>query len=138
MADNAPFSVNRPPFPNVVVGFNQRVDVHVATLDLDATPTLDATKSTAGITVTDTDVGRITVTFPAGGTGAFGWVVQSLVSLATPTGQVSIDLDADLTNYATGTLEISLFDEDGTSGIATAADVTGSVTLLIYVVKAVV
>ncbi len=138
MADNAPFSVNRPPFPNVVVGFNQRVEVHVATITLGASPALVASKSTAGITVTDTATGRMTIAFHAGGTGAFGWVVQSLVSKSAPNGQTSLELDSDITSYVTGALEVDVFDEDDTSGIATAADVTAEVTLLIYVVKAVV
>lgn len=137
MADNAPFSVNRPPFPNVVIGHNRRIECHIAAITVAAgVPTVDATRSTGGITVADTDTGVITVGFPAGGTGAVGWTVASLFELASPTGQASFELDSDLDNYAAGSLVVNTFDEDNTSGIATAADVAGTFVLMIYVLKA--
>lgn len=139
MADNAPFSVNRPPFPNVVIGHAQRVECHIAAITVSGgTPAVDTTRSTGGITVTDTNTGRITVGFPAGGTGAVGWTVASLIELSTPSGQVSMCVDSDLDDYAAGTLELDTFDEDDTSGIATAGDISGTVVLMIFVLKAVV
>lgn len=137
MADNAPFSVNRPPYPNVVIPHPQRIECHIAAITVTAgTPAVDTTRSTAGVTVTDTNTGRITVGFPAGGTGAVGWTVASLVELSTPSGQLSLVVDSDLDNYASGSLELDTFDEDDTSGIATAGDISGSVVLMIYVLKA--
>ena len=136
MADSAPFSVNRPPFPNVVVGFNQRIEVHVATLSYTTgTPAVIQAKSTAGITVADTAAGRITIGFPPGGTGAFGWVVASLQGLATP-GNTHFSLDSDLDDYAAGTIEVNVFADDA-NDTADDADIV-DVTFLIYVVKAVV
>lgn len=137
MADNAPFSVNRPPFPNVVIRNNRRVECHIAAITVAAgVPSVDRTRSTEGITVADTNTGRITVGFPAGGTGAVGWTVCSLIELSTPSGQLSMTIDSDLDDYAAGSLEVSTFDEDDTSGIATAADIAGTFVLMIYVVKA--
>lgn len=138
MADNAPYSANRPPYPNVHVNLPGRLEVYVATISYAAgTPSVVQTLSSAGITVTDTNTGRITIGFPAGGTGATGFVVQSLLSKASPNGQTSLELDSDVTSFATGALELDVFDEDDTSGIAAAADVTLQVTLLIYVLRAV-
>ena len=38
MPDNAPNSVQRPPFPNVVVGLNKRVECHIATISYTTAP----------------------------------------------------------------------------------------------------
>lgn len=134
MPDNAPFSVNRPPYPNVVVNFPQRVEVHVATLSYTSgTPALVSGKCSAGVTVTDTNTGRITIGFPPGGTGAVGWVVASLQGLATP-GNTHFSLDSDLDDYAAGTVEVNVFADDA-NDTADDADFV-DVTFLIYVLKA--
>lgn len=137
MADNAPFSVNRPPFPNVKVNFDGRVEVHVATISLTGAtaPALVSGSSTPGIAIADTATGRVGITFPPGGTGAIGWTLVSLFSAATPSPLIGFSLDSDLTNYATGVLELSHFATDADT---TADDVTGEVTVVIHVLKAMV
>lgn len=132
MADNAPFSVNRPPFPNVVVGFNRRVEVHVATFDVAAgTPTVDTAKSTGGITVANGAAGIYVLGFPAGGTGAIGWAVVAAPAQGTPAGFV-FSYDTDSSSFETGALDLRAF--QATDGAA--ADIAGEVTVMIYVVKA--
>jgi hypothetical protein len=133
MADNAPYSVNRPPFPNVHVNLPGRLEVYVATITTGASPAVVQSLSSAGIAVADTAAGRITVTFPAGGTGAVGWTMCSLFKQATPSGAV-VAIDSDLDDYAAGSIEIETFADDANT---TADDVDGEITLLIYVLKAV-
>lgn len=137
MADNAPHAVQFSPYPNVICeGFHARVHMYIATVSVaSGTPTLVASESSAGLTVADTASGRITITFPAGGTGATGFLLDGPIQLATPSGRTSIDVDSDLTSYATGTLEVSTWIEDNTSGIATAGDITGKFSLAIFVVS---
>lgn len=137
MADNAPNSAQFAPWPNVACKLApKKVEMHVACITYTSgTPAVVQASSSAGITVTDTDTGRITIGFPPGGTGAIGFVVVGALEKATPNGQTSLELDRDITNYATGALELTVWDEDNTSGIAAAADVDFRVTLLIYVVK---
>jgi hypothetical protein len=137
MADNAPFSVNRPPYPNVHVNVPSRLEVYVAAITVAAgVPSVDSTRSSGGVTVADTNTGRITISFPPGGTGAVGWCLISPPELSTPSGQFSFAIDSDLDNYAAGTIEIDTFDEDDTSGIATAGDIAATFVVLIYVLKA--
>lgn len=134
MPDNAPNSVQRPPFPNVVVGLNKRVECHIATISYTTgTPAVIQSKSSAGITVADTAAGRITIGFPAGGTGAIGWTVASLQGLATP-GNTHFSLDSDLDDYAAGTIEVNVFADDA-NDTADDADIV-DVTFMIFVVKA--
>jgi hypothetical protein len=131
--DNSPYSVARPPFPNVVVGLGRRVEVHVATLSYTSgTPAVVAAKSSPGVSVTDTAAGRITINFPAGGDNAFGWVVASLQGAATPA-NTHFSLDSDLDDYAAGTVEVQVFadDADATADDADFVDCT----FLIFVVK---
>ena len=134
MADNAPNSVSRPPFPNRVVGLNRRVECHIATISYSSgTPAVIQTKSSAGITVADTAAGRITIGFPPGGTGAIGWVVAGLQGAATPA-NTHFSLDSDLDDYAAGTIEVNVFadDADATADDADFVDCT----FMIFVVKA--
>lgn len=137
MADNAPNAIDFSPRPNVICQLqNKRVKMHVATISYaSGTPSVVAASSSPGISVTDTDTGRITIAFPAGGTGAVGFTVIGAIEKATPNGQTSLELDQDVTNYATGALELTVWDEDNTSGIAAAGDIDLKVTLLIYVVS---
>lgn len=138
MPNNAPFATNQPPFPNVVVGFNQRVECHVATILVTAgVPSVVQTLSSAGITVADTNTGRITVGFPAGGTGATGWVMCSPVNNTAPntsfaTGGGVPLLDSDLTSFVTGTLEVTTKDAAGADA---DLQTLGTFTLMIYVLK---
>lgn len=138
MADNAPYAIDQSPRPNIVLeGFNRRVHCYVATISVSGgTPSIVASESSAGLAVADTNTGRITLTFPAGGTGATGFIMDGPVQLSTPSGRTSIDVDSDLTNYATGTLEVDTWIEDGTSGIATAGDISGKFTLFVFVIAA--
>jgi hypothetical protein len=132
MADNAPFSVNRPPFPNVVVGFNRRVECHIATFDVaTGTPVVDTAKSTAGITVANGAAGVYVLGFPAGGTDAIGWSVVAAPFQATAAG-FTFSVASATSSYATGALDLRAF--QATDGAA--ADLTGEVTVMIYVVKA--
>jgi hypothetical protein len=132
MADNAPFSVNRPPFPNVVNTLQQgRVEQHVLTIAVAAgVPTVNQLLSTGGCTVTDTAAGRIGFTFPLGGTGAIGWIENAIVSVSTPVATM-LSVDSDVVNFATGVGELEVWDAAGA-----ALDITGSITLLIHVIKA--
>jgi hypothetical protein len=132
MADNAPFSVNRPPFPNEVILINRRVETHVATITVaSGTPTVNTSLSSAGITVANGAAGIYEIGFPPGGTGAIGWTVVAAVSQSTPAA-VEFSVDSDTTNYATGVLSLRAFDA-ATPG---AVDVEGNITCLISVIKA--
>lgn len=135
MADNAPNAVQQAPFPNVVCQINHgKVLQHVITYSYTAgTPALIQTLCSAGITIADTAAGRITFTFPPGGTGAIGWITACLPSMATPD-TVHFVTDSDLTNFATGTFELDVFADDADT---TADDVTiVTHTLLVNVIKA--
>lgn len=131
MADNAPNSVARPPYPNIVNQLNRRVTQHVITYSYTAgTPALINTLCSSGITIADTAGGRITFTFPAGGTGAVGWIQACLPQMATPD-PVHFTADSDLVNFATGSFELQVFADDADT---TADDVTiVSHTLLVNV-----
>jgi len=118
MADNAPNAVQVGPYPNIVCQLNRKVTQHVQTL------------SSGGCAVTDAGVGRIGFTFPPGGTGAIGWIENAIVSVSTPVATM-LSVDSDLVNFATGTGELQVWDAAGA-----ALDITGSITLLIHVVKA--
>lgn len=136
MADNAPYSANRPPYPNVHYNVPGRLEVYVAAITVSGgVPSVDATRSSGGVTVADTDTGRITISFPPGGTGAVGFTVLSPPELSTPSGQLSFAIDSDLDDYAAGTIEIDTFDEDDTSGIATAGDIAATFVALIHVMR---
>ena len=138
MADNAPFAVNRPPFPNVVVGFNQRVKVHVLTFTgANGTSVMLQSLSTAGCTVTYVSEGVYDFTFPAGGTGAVGWVVvcPPVTSANTVADTRMFALDSDLLSFATGAGRLTAVDGSATPIVS---DVIGTQTLLIYVLEPVV
>lgn len=141
MGDNAPNSVNRPPWPNLVnlLTPGRRVEQHIATVLITAgVPSVVTTLSSPGIAVTDAGTGRVGVTFPAGGTGAIGWVVDCAPSFTAPntafaTGGGVLMLDSDLTNFVTGTLEVTTKDAAGADAdLQTLA----TFTLVIHVIKA--
>lgn len=132
MADNAPFSVNRPPYPNVVNMLARRVEQHVATITVTSgTPAVNQSLSSAGITVTNGAAGIYEIGFPAGGTGAIGWTVVAAPSQSTAAAVV-FSVDSDTTNYATGVLSLRAFD----AATPSAVDVEGNITCLIHVIKA--
>ncbi len=131
MADNAPNAVQIGSYPNITIPLHHAVTCHLLTIAVSGgTPSVTQTLSTAGMTVTDTAAGRIAFTFPAGGTGAIGWIVASVTSVATPVATM-VSVDSDVVNFATGAGELEVWDAAGA-----ALDITGSITLMIYVVKA--
>lgn len=136
MADNAPNSVSRPPFPNVVCMLNRRVEQHVLTFTgANGTAVMLQTQSSAGCTVTYVSEGVYDFTFPAGGTGAIGWVVvcPNATSANTVTDTRMYALDSDLLNFATGAGRLTAVDGSATPIVS---DVIGTQTLVINVVKA--
>ena len=138
MADNAPYSVNRPPYPNLVNTIGQgRVEQHVLSFTgANGTATMLQTLSTAGCTVTYVSEGVYDFTFPPGGTGAIGWIVPAAVSTAANTVADTrmYAVDSDLVNFATGAGRITAVDGSATPIVS---DVIGVQTLLIHVIKAV-
>jgi hypothetical protein len=129
--DTSPFSVSRPPYPNIHNNFNRRIEQHVLTISVAAgVPSVNTALSTGGCTVTDTAAGRIGFTFPLGGTGAIGWVQVCPPNVATPVA-VMFSTDSDVLNFATGVGEVEVWDAAGA-----ALDITGSFTMLINVIKA--
>lgn len=121
MADNSPNSVQRPPYPNIVNRLNRRIEQHVITYSYTGgTPALVTTLCSGGITIADTAAGRITFTFPAGGTGATGWIQSCVPQMATPDA-VHFTADSDLVDFAAGSFELQVFADDADT---TADDVT--------------
>ncbi len=136
MADNAPNSVNRPPWPNVVNQLGRRVEQHVLTLTgANGSVAIDSALSTAGCTVTYVGEGNYSFTFPAGGTGAIGYVLITppLVPGETVADGRFYSLDSDILNFATGAGRFAAFDGSATPIVS---DIIGKVTLLIHVIKA--
>jgi len=132
MADNAPFSANRAPFPNVHVNLPSRLEVFIATITVTSgTPAVNNALSSGGITVANGAAGIYEIGFPAGGTGAVGWTVVAAPSQGTPAA-VEFSVDSDTTNYATGVLSLRAFD----AATPSAVDVEGNITAMIYVLKA--
>lgn len=137
MADNAPNSVQFAPYPNVVNQINHgKVLQHVLTFTgANGSATMLQTSSSPGCTVTYNSEGNYSFTFPAGGTGAIGWVqicppVQT--GIAVTDGRFYA-IDSDILNFATGAGQFAAFDGSATPALA---DIIGTVTLLINVVKA--
>lgn len=138
MADNAPNSVNRPPWPNVVNQLNpgRRVEQHVLSFTgANGTAVILSTLSSAGCTVTYVAEGNYSFTFPAGGTGAIGWVQ---ICPPVQTGIAAADaryyaLDSDVLNFATGAGQFAAVTATTDGALA---DIIGTVTLLINVIKA--
>jgi hypothetical protein len=136
MADNAPYSAQRPPYPNVVNKFRGRVEQHVLTFTgANGTSVILSTQSTEGVTVTYVSEGVYDFTFPAGGTGAIGWVlVTPPVTAANTVADTRMyALDSDLLNFATGAGRLTAVDGSATPIVS---DIIGTVTLVISVVKA--
>lgn len=136
MADNAPFSVNRPPYPNVHVNLPGRVETYVITaLGANGSVALTTGASSGGVGVTYVGEGNYAFSFPAGGTGAIGWVVICPPETAGETVAETrfYAIDSDILSFATGAGRFSAVDGSATPALA---DIIGTVTLIINVVKA--
>ena len=139
MADNSPFAVQQAPYPNIVNLIAQgRILQHVLTFTgANGTAVMLQTLSSAGCTVTYVAEGNYSFTFPAGGTGAIGWVqicpIVTAGELVTDARFFSVD--SDILNFATGAGRFIAVDGTATPILS---DIIGTVTLLISVVKAVV
>lgn len=136
MADNAPFSANRAPYPNVHVNLPSRIETYIlAFTGANGTATLLTSRSSGGVTVTYVSEGVYDFTFPAGGSGATGWVVVSPPeSAANTVAEVrSYALDSDLLNFATGAGRLTAVDGSATPAVA---DVIGVQVLVINVLRA--
>lgn len=138
MADNAPNSVVRPPYPNVVAPFNKRLLCHIINFTgADGSVTYNASRSTGGTGISRTGEGLYTITFPAGGTGAIGWVTYSAVESATATIAIprilTVDNDVVATNYVAGSTGLVSSDSAGTNAVN---DVIGDLTVMVWVLAA--
>jgi len=133
MADNAPNSVARPPYPNVVNRIGRRVEQHVLSFTgANGSVAMLQTLSSAGCTVTYVAEGNYSFTFPPGGTGAVGWVQ---VCPPVQTGIAAADaryfaLDSDILNFATGAGQLATVTATTDGALA---DVIGTLTLIINV-----
>ena len=136
--DNAPNAVQTPPYPNVHINFARKVEVHVINFTgADGAVTYNAAKSSGGTGITRTGEGTYTLTFPAGGTGALGWILPSVVESPTSTVAIarllSLDNDVVATNFAAGSTGIVSTDQAATNAVN---DIIGDMTILVFVVKA--
>ncbi len=137
MTDFAPYSVNRPPYPNTHVNMPGRIEQYVLSFTgANGSVAMLNTLSSAGCTVTYVAEGNYSFTFPAGGTGAIGWVQ---VCPPVQTGNAAADaryfaLDSDVLNFATGAGQLATVTATTDGALA---DVIGTLTLLINVIKAV-
>ena len=135
--NNAPYAVSQPPFPNVVVPFNRRLECHVINLTgANGSVTYNAAASTGGTNVTYVSEGIYELTFPAGGVGAIGWFSASFV--ASDTADVTIprvftfDTNATTTPFVLGVARVQSFDLAATPALN---DVIGTVTIQVWVLK---
>lgn len=136
MADNAPFSVNRPPYPNLHVNLPSRIETYVLSFTgANGSCAMLQSRSSAGCTVTYVSEGVYDFTFPAGGAGALGWiqVCPPEVPANTVADVRAYALDSDLVNFATGAGRLTAVDSSATSAVS---DVIGVQVLVINVMKA--
>lgn len=132
MADNAPNAVQVGSYPNVTIPLHKAVTCHIASFDVaGGTPAVDNLLSTAGITVVNGAAGIYVLGFPAGGTGAIGFANVCAPLQGTAAG-FCFAIASGTSSYATGALDLRAF--QATDGAA--ADLTGKVTVMIYVIKA--
>lgn len=135
--DTSPYSVQRPPFPNVVNSVGRRVEQHVINFTgSNGAVALNEDASSGGVGIAYVSEGLYTITFPPGGTGCLGWVVVSAVE--STTGDVtisrnwSVDTDAGLEGYATGGVGLVAASNGATDALA---DVIGTATVIVNIVK---
>lgn len=139
MADNAPYSANRPPYPNLHVNLPGRLEQYVLTLTgTNGAVAVNTALSSGGCSATYTGEGSYTLTFPPGGTGATGFLqalpVVGTAGDATIPRVFQVDSDVASTSYALGAIAVVSTDLAATPAVN---DVIGSVTFLITVLKAV-
>lgn len=139
MADNAPFSANRPPYPNIHVNVPSRVEQYLITLTgTNGAVAVNSSLTSGGCSATRTGEGTYTLTFPAGGTGATGWLyVAPAIGTAgdvTIPRVVSIDSDVASTSFALGAIAIVTADLAATPAVN---DLLGDLTIVVNVLKAV-
>lgn len=134
--DNSPYSVQRPPFPNVVNSVARRVEQHVINFTgANGSVTYNAAASSPGTGIAYVSEGLYTITFPPGGTDCLGWVVVSAVESTTGDATIargfSVDSNAGLAGYATGGVGIASRD----AATPSLADVIGTATIVVSIVK---
>lgn len=136
MADNAPFSANRPPYPNVHVNLPGRIETYLITATgSNGAIAISAANSSPGCAVAYVGEGVYTFSFPAGGTGAIGWiqVLPPETSGQTVAEVRSYALDSDVVNYATGAGGFCAVDGSATPALA---DIIGTVRIVVNVLRA--
>jgi len=137
MSDNAPYSANRPPYPNIHLNLPGRVEQYlISALGANGSVALVAGASSGGCNVAYVAEGEYTITFPAGGTGAIGFVQILPVEV---TGQTAGDarayaIDSDDLSFATGTCTFLATTVSG--GSEALADIIGTFRVLVTVLKA--
>jgi hypothetical protein len=135
MADNAPFSSNRPPYPNVHLNLPGRLEQYLlSALGADGSIALVNGQSSAGVTITYVGEGNYSFTFPGGGTGAIGYVqiLPPEVPGETVTDVRMYAIDSDILNFATGAGRFVAVNAAATSAVS---DIIGTVRLLITVLR---
>lgn len=140
MTDFAPYSANHPPYPNTHVNMPGRIEQYLLTLTgTDGAVAVNQALTSSGCSATRTGEGLYTITFPAGGTGAIGWLevlpVLSVTGTAAIPRIVTVDTDVASTSFALGALGIVTVDLAATPAVN---DLIGDMTILINVMKAVV
>jgi len=136
MADNAPFSVNRAPYPNVHVNLPGRLECYlISAVGANGSVTTTTAASSAGCSVTYVGEGNYSFAFPAGGTGAIGWVQ---VTPPEQPGEAVTDarfycIDSDILNFATGAGRFSAVDGSATPALS---DIIGTFRIVVYVLRA--
>jgi hypothetical protein len=137
MADNAPFSANRAPYPNVHVNLPGRIEQYLLTLaGTNGAVALTTASSSGGCTATYVAEGEYSFTFPAGGTGAIGWIqiMPAEVSGQTAGDARAFNLDSDDVSFPNGTGTFTAVTVSG--GSEALADIIGTVRLLVSVLRA--
>lgn len=136
MANNAPFSVNRAPYPNVHVNLPTRVETYVITATgSNGAVAINSAASSGGCGVAYVGEGNYSFSFPAGGTGAIGWVVITPPETAGETvAEVRMyAIDSDILSFATGAGRFSAVDGSATPALA---DIIGTFRIVVNVVAA--
>jgi hypothetical protein len=135
MADNAPFSSNRPPYPNLHMNLPGRLEQYlISALGANGSIALVNGQSSAGVTITYVGEGNYSFTFPGGGTGAIGYVqiLPPEVAGEAAGDPRSYSIDSDILNFATGAGRFSAIT---VTTDAALADIIGTVRLVITVLR---
>jgi hypothetical protein len=135
MADNAPFSANRPPYPNLHMNLPGRLEQYLITaLGANGSVALVNGQSSAGCTVTYVGEGNYAFSFPLGGTGAIGYVqiLPPEVAGEAATDPRAYSIDSDILNFATGLGRFSAISVT-TDGVL--ADIIGTFRIVVTVLR---